>query len=155
MSVETQDQLQPIQIHASHYPIQIKTWKVKVGDSIRKDQVLGMYEYIETIDDASFTRRAEIRVAMEGSIHSLAEIDFISQSEQYFEFTRQPLGWIQEICSHSVQLHGLCALCGKDLTISHYTGSDIHRATINLTHDSKGVKISHKAFSVNRRKQLE
>jgi hypothetical protein len=82
MSVETHDQLQPILIHTSHYPIQIKSWKVNVGDSIKKDQVLGLYEYIETIEDASFTRRAEIRVPVEGSIHSLAEIDFISQSEQ-------------------------------------------------------------------------
>lgn len=56
---------------------------------------------------------------------------------------RNALGEIEEECSHSVQLHGLCAVCGKDLTIADYTGSETSRATINMTHDSRGVKISH------------
>lgn len=33
-----------------------------------------------------------------------------------FDFSRKPLLHILEPCTHAVQLEGLCALCGKDLT---------------------------------------
>lgn len=105
---------------------------------VQKDQHLGIYEYLVETDGASITKRNEIRVPYEGKIEILLNAGMISHSE------KEPLGQIEEVCSHSVQLHGLCALCGKDLTIAHYVGSDTHRATINLTHDSRGVKISHK-----------
>jgi multidrug efflux pump subunit AcrA (membrane-fusion protein) len=76
-------QLQPIQIQTLDYPIQIKSWKVKVGDLVKKDQPLGLYEYIETIDGDSFSRRAEIRVSVEGKVEFLQEIQFISHSIEY------------------------------------------------------------------------
>ena len=50
---------------------------------------------------------------------------------------------ILEPCTHDVQLAGLCALCGKDLTSSDYTGfSDTSRANIRMTHDQGDLTVS-------------
>ncbi|KAJ2918420.1 hypothetical protein MD484_g2018, partial [Candolleomyces efflorescens] len=50
---------------------------------------------------------------------------------------------ILEPCKHGVQLGGLCALCGKDLTIVDYTGySDASRASIQMTHSAFGPTVS-------------
>lgn len=51
----------------------------------------------------------------------------------------RPIGVLTEICSHSVQLHGLCALCGSDV-------SQDEKATINLTHDARGITLSAKVI---------
>ena len=73
---------QSIVVNKQHYPIQIKSWKVSKGDKVKKDQPLGMYEYLETIESESFTRRAEIRIPYEGTIENLVEKDFIARNEQ-------------------------------------------------------------------------
>ncbi|TEB38761.1 hypothetical protein FA13DRAFT_1808630 [Coprinellus micaceus] len=50
---------------------------------------------------------------------------------------------VVEPCKHGVQLGGLCALCGKDLTIIDYTGfSDASRANIQMTHSAFGPTVS-------------
>ncbi|GAA96229.1 uncharacterized protein L969DRAFT_44452 [Mixia osmundae IAM 14324] len=50
---------------------------------------------------------------------------------------------IAEPCTHYVQLHGLCAICGKDLTIPDFTGvSDTARANIRMVHDRVGLTVS-------------
>lgn len=129
---------QAITVPVDRYPIQIQRWKVDVNNKVKKDEVLGIYEYLETIEENQITKRAEIRVPYEGLIESLVTIGHICRSHE------EALGYIKEDCSHSVQLHGLCALCGQDLSIPDYIGSDTHRVSINLAHDSKGVMISHK-----------
>lgn len=30
--------------------------------------------------------------------------------------SRRPVVWLQQACTHPVQLHGLCGICGADLT---------------------------------------
>ncbi|ROT37806.1 hypothetical protein SODALDRAFT_174755 [Sodiomyces alkalinus F11] len=51
---------------------------------------------------------------------------------------------VDEACSHEIQFHGLCAVCGKDMTeVSWASDSlDTHRATINMTHDQTGLMVS-------------
>ncbi|KAL2751854.1 hypothetical protein ACRALDRAFT_2114708 [Sodiomyces alcalophilus JCM 7366] len=51
---------------------------------------------------------------------------------------------VEEACSHEIQFHGLCAVCGKDMTeVSWASDSlDTHRATINMTHDQTGLMVS-------------
>jgi RNA polymerase II subunit A-like phosphatase len=132
------ESIQAITVPCERYPIQILRWKVQVNTKVTKDQVLGIYEYLETVEETQTTKRAEIRVPYEGHIESLVGIDHVCYAHE------EALGFIKEDCSHSVQLHGLCALCGLDLSISDYIGSDTQRVSINLTHDSKGVMISHK-----------
>ncbi|KAI9444894.1 hypothetical protein H4582DRAFT_2108679 [Lactarius indigo] len=50
---------------------------------------------------------------------------------------------ITEPCKHGIQMGGLCALCGKDMTQSDYTGfSNEARASIQMTHSANGPKVS-------------
>jgi hypothetical protein len=74
--------IQEIIVNIQHYPIQIKSWKVSKGDKVKKDQPLGMYEYLETIESESFARRAEIRMPYEGTIENLVEKNFIARNQQ-------------------------------------------------------------------------
>lgn len=50
----------------------------------------------------------------------------------------------EEDCSHEIQVHGLCAICGKDMTeVSWATDSrDTDRAPINMTHDQTSLLVS-------------
>ncbi|KAH7102429.1 hypothetical protein BKA62DRAFT_699563 [Auriculariales sp. MPI-PUGE-AT-0066] len=50
---------------------------------------------------------------------------------------------IQEPCTHGMQVNGLCALCGKDMTALDFTGySDATRANIQMTHLASGPTVS-------------
>ncbi|KAF8518264.1 hypothetical protein BU17DRAFT_48885 [Hysterangium stoloniferum] len=50
---------------------------------------------------------------------------------------------VQEPCKHDVQVGGLCAVCGKDMTDFDYTGySDTSRAHIQMTHSANGPTVS-------------
>jgi hypothetical protein len=105
------DSIQHITVSKFRYPIQVKSWKVKVGSIVKKDENLGIYEYVEVNGEIPVTIRAEIRVPYEGTVESLVKLDYIAENHTDF------LGTIKERCSHSVQLHGLCALCGSDLSM--------------------------------------
>ncbi|KAF8338151.1 uncharacterized protein EI90DRAFT_3286868 [Cantharellus anzutake] len=57
--------------------------------------------------------------------------------------TKNPAIMILEECTHKVQIHGLCAICGKDMTNVDYLGfSDASRASIRMTHDANGPTVS-------------
>ncbi|KAL5118465.1 CTD phosphatase Fcp1 [Pleosporales sp. CAS-2024a] len=52
---------------------------------------------------------------------------------------------IEEPCTHETQFGGLCVDCGEDMTKVDYLTKerDIHRATVNLTHDNTALLVSH------------
>ncbi|EIN13841.1 hypothetical protein PUNSTDRAFT_95201 [Punctularia strigosozonata HHB-11173 SS5] len=55
----------------------------------------------------------------------------------------KPVVAIVEPCTHGVQIHGMCGLCGKDMTDHDYTGfSDAARAHIQMTHLANGPTVS-------------
>jgi hypothetical protein len=74
---------QEIHINESHYPIQIISWTVITGDIVKKDQKLGLYEYLVDVNDRTETRRREIRVPFEGRISELKPVDSIVYSREY------------------------------------------------------------------------
>jgi RNA polymerase II subunit A-like phosphatase len=133
---------QPISVPAEKYPVKVISWKVKNGDKVFKDQLLGIFEYLDSNREIPKNLKQEIRSHYNGIIVSLASKGAIIKDQSI------PLGTIKEPCSHAVQLHGLCALCGATLD-DDYTGNDrlniingSDRATINITHDALGVTIS-------------
>lgn len=55
----------------------------------------------------------------------------------------KPLLLIKEPCTHAVQWQGQCAICGRDLTISDYTGiSETSRASIPMSHGPSTLTVS-------------
>lgn len=77
------------------------------GDFVSKDQDLGNYQY----ESKDGTMTQSIRSNFEGKISGLKESGTLCEQDSNI------LGYINEPCSHAVQLHGLCALCGRDLTM--------------------------------------
>jgi RNA polymerase II subunit A-like phosphatase len=133
---------QPITVSYEKYPVKIISWKVKQGDHVFKDQLLGIFEYLDSDREIPKNMKQEIRSHYNGIVMSLASKGAFVNQQTY------SLGTIKEPCSHAVQLHGLCALCGATLD-DDYTGNDRYmivnlsdRATINITHDALGVTIS-------------
>lgn len=51
---------------------------------------------------------------------------------------------VEEACQHPVQISGLCAVCGKDVTEIDWSTerADTARAPINMTHDQTGLTVS-------------
>ncbi|VDC08041.1 unnamed protein product [Peniophora sp. CBMAI 1063] len=78
--------------------------------------------------------------SIEGTLDEwlLSKGDVISR-----ERARQPVLHATEPCQHGVQMGGLCALCGKDMTKQDYAGfSDASRATIQMNHTANGPTVS-------------
>ncbi|PWA02851.1 hypothetical protein BB558_000999 [Smittium angustum] len=50
---------------------------------------------------------------------------------------------ITEPCTHEIQFNGLCSICGKDVTFLSHFGSDMERATVNMSYDVVGLMVSN------------
>lgn len=50
---------------------------------------------------------------------------------------------VEEDCAHGIQVHGLCAICGKDMTEVNWASEnrDTERAPINMTHDQTSLTV--------------
>ncbi|KAL1412134.1 CTD phosphatase Fcp1 [Vanrija albida] len=66
---------------------------------------------------------------------------------------RKPLLHVEQPCTHPVQIHGMCGVCGKDLTNDDYMsrpppsnnpGPSRYPGSFELAHDSLGVTVSTK-----------
>ncbi|TFK41987.1 hypothetical protein BDQ12DRAFT_677487 [Crucibulum laeve] len=78
--------------------------------------------------------------SVEGTITSwnIKAGDVISQNK-----ASRPVVVVNEPCKHGMQIGGLCALCGKDMTNLDYTeGNDTARASIQMTHSAFGPTVS-------------
>lgn len=56
----------------------------------------------------------------------------------------QPCVLVEEACQHPIQISGLCAICGKDMTEIDWSTdrAETERAPINMTHDQTGLTVS-------------
>ncbi|KAF3763983.1 hypothetical protein M406DRAFT_21768, partial [Cryphonectria parasitica EP155] len=56
----------------------------------------------------------------------------------------QPCVVVEEACQHPIQISGLCAICGKDMTEIDWSTerAETERAPINMTHDQTGLTVS-------------
>ena len=61
----------------------------------------------------------------------------------YSPFRNKAVVGVIEPCSHSIQIHGLCALCGADITTKDHNGIEYaQRATISMAHNVIGLTVS-------------
>ncbi|GEM08291.1 RNA Polymerase II CTD phosphatase Fcp1 [Rhodotorula toruloides] len=123
------------------FPITIQRIHATVGSTVRKTRRLLTYSFIPAKPDEDGNRDRQVREwesPIEGEVGSWA----VSEGDVVRDAS-QPVVQIKEPCTHDVQLNGLCALCGKDLTAVDYTGfSDTSRATISMAHDIGGLTVS-------------
>lgn len=126
-----------------HYPITVTKLLKSAGDAIRKQDKLFVYKYNwrRKVGDDSWNDES-------------AYVEFASPAEGRLKEWRiregmvisadVPCMVVEEACSHEVQLHRLCCLCGADMTETTWASEerDTDRATINMTHDQTGLMVS-------------
>ncbi|TPX69931.1 hypothetical protein SpCBS45565_g02023 [Spizellomyces sp. 'palustris'] len=138
---------QHVVLPPDRYPITIITLRVGAGANVQKDDVLGIYEYLGTVmvkdRESQQERPVQKRVKEELRSQWTGRIDKVGvQPGQTVTDPREPLAIVVEPCGHLIQVRGICATCGKDLSIGDYMGNDMTRATINMAHDALGVTVS-------------
>ncbi|KAF9229050.1 hypothetical protein BS17DRAFT_770955 [Gyrodon lividus] len=126
------------------YPIKVASLDVKQGVSVQRGTRLLSYSF--KYQPPTPGSRPEIRFGtwdclLEGTIDTwkvcVGDQVTLQRSKQ------KPVITIVELCKHSVQVAGLCGLCGKDMTDYDYTGfSDASRASIQMTHSAFGPTVS-------------
>ncbi|KAI8323876.1 hypothetical protein GQ54DRAFT_257458, partial [Martensiomyces pterosporus] len=147
-----------ISIPRRHEPAKIVELKVGDGDSVEKDTPLLLYEYRRKVDpdaplstdpvldqvlrksvDASgfMSKREYLNAPFDGKVTAVLASagDTVKYGDALLEIT-QP-------CGHDVVFNGLCSICGKDMTASGYSGANLSRANINMSHDAKGLRVSY------------
>lgn len=131
------------------FPVTVSTVLCVVGDSVQKHAPLFRYRYWDYQDDPNSTEDPprKIRVERIGSLELPIEGEVVSvkiHPQEEIAHLGVELYVIKEMCTHTVQYGGLCALCGKavedEKDYSGYTYED--RATISMAHDNTGLRVS-------------
>lgn len=131
------------------FPVTVTAVHHRVGETVQKHAVLLKFKYWDYQEDPSSkdANPQNIRVERIGTLESPIEgrIEAINVAlNDEVAHTGMELFIIEEPCSHTVQYGGLCALCGKAVEDEKdYTGYSYEdRATIEMSHDSTGLRIS-------------
>jgi RNA polymerase II subunit A-like phosphatase len=131
------------------FPVTISSILCKNGDTVPKHKTIFKYKYWDYQDDPNSREEVppKIRVERIGTFESPieGEIELINVKHlQEIAHSGIELCYIKEPCSHTVQYGGLCALCGKAVEDEKdYSGYNYEeRATIAMSHDNTGLKIS-------------
>lgn len=126
-----------------HYPIVITKLHKKVGDTVKKQDKIFEFKYswkraLEENEWRQETTYNDFESPAEGVIKEwrIKEGDSISADMEAMT--------IDEACGHEVQMHGMCSLCGADMTEANWAAEelDADRAKINMTHDQTGLMVS-------------
>lgn len=132
------------------FPVTITAIEAQLGQSITKYTPLLKYRYWDYQEDPNSKEEnpPKVRVERIGSFESPIEGEITQVNVKVGdEVTHSDveLFSIQEPCTHDVQYGGLCALCGKAVEDEKdYTGYNYEdRATIAMSHDNTGLRISY------------
>lgn len=139
----------PIRLGANlRYPITVSRLVAKPGDELKKGATAMEY---------SFKWTKEVGDAITGDVWEEEQTtisSWVSPVEGKLKewrirpgdvITRDlPAVIVELACPHPVQLSGLCALCGKDMTEIDWSTerAETERAPINMTHDQIGLTVS-------------
>lgn len=132
------------------YPIKITQLLRSSGDEIARNDPLFAYEYKSKVhestadnpegDEVERTWPARFESELEGSLDSL----HVAVGQLLTRRTH--VADIEEPCLHEVQFGGMCANCGRDLTVLgsyNSTMRDTERATVNTVHGHTALLVSH------------
>lgn len=131
------------------FPVTVTYLNCRKGDQIKKHQLLLKFKYWDYQEDPSSKEEnpQKVRVERIGTLESPVEgvvVNINTSVNEEVAHSGLELFEIEEPCSHTVQYGGLCALCGKAVEDEKdYTGFRYEdRATIEMSHDSTGLRIS-------------
>ncbi|KAH9470144.1 hypothetical protein Pst134EA_007410 [Puccinia striiformis f. sp. tritici] len=121
----------------------------QINRSIRKDCIsVNHNQIINDLESAPDIKTYESPIKGELIKWSIIEGQVLHEHDGW---RTRPIVSIKEPCTHAVQWHGQCAICGSDLTIGDYTGiSETSRASIPMSHGPSTLTVS-----VNEAERLE
>lgn len=129
------------------FPVTVVSISVGAFQPVKKHDLLLSYKYQGTFteyDEDSSERNVAreyvdvFQSPIEGIVDSWFVKEGVVVKDQYICIVS-----IIEPCLHSVQYHGLCATCGRDVTQLDFMGfSDSTRATIQMSHDATKLTVS-------------
>ncbi|KAI9460489.1 hypothetical protein BJY52DRAFT_1118068 [Lactarius psammicola] len=123
------------------FPIKVVKTQARASDCVQRGSPLLTYSFTSQPSEPGGRTQVLFSVwdcPVEGTIERwcVKEGDVITSDEKEVLHITEP-------CKHGIQMGGLCALCGKDMTQSDYTGfSNEARASIQMTHSANGPKVS-------------
>ncbi|KAI9512484.1 hypothetical protein F5148DRAFT_1279614 [Russula earlei] len=123
------------------FPINVVKIQAKTSDSVQRGSPLLTYSFTSRPSEPGGRTQVLFGIwdcPVDGTIERwcVKERDVITSEDKAVVYVSEP-------CKHGVQMGGLCALCGKDMTQSDYTGfSNEARASIQMTHSANGPKVS-------------
>ena len=130
-----------------HYPITITKLLRSPGDKIKKGEAIFEYkwEWRRAVDDDD---KKFQKVKSYSDFGSPAEGVLKQWKPDIVEGAvieeNMACMTVEESCAHEVQIHGMCSICGQDMTEINWAteGTDTDRATVNMVHDQTGLMVS-------------
>lgn len=130
------------------YPITIVKLFKSPGDHIKRQEPLLQYSF-KWMKEVGDTIRGETRQEEQTTI---VPWDSPADGELKQWHIREgqrieadvPCMVVKEACGHEIQFHGLCGICGKDMTEVNWAAEnrDTDRATIAMVHDQTELTVS-------------
>lgn len=139
----------PISLGANlRYPITISRLVAKSGDEVKKGSTAMEYSFkwVKEVGDSitgdtwneEQTTISSWNSPVEGKLKEWKiKVGDVITSDR-------PCIVVEEACQHPIQISGLCAICGKDMTEIDWSTerAETERAPINMTHDQTGLTVS-------------
>lgn len=131
------------------YPITISRLVAKPGDDLKKGATAMEYSFKYTKEVGDITtgdtwEEEQTSISSWGAPVEGKLKEWKIKPGQVITGDR-PCCVVEEACQHPVQISGLCAICGKDVTEVDWSTerSEKDRAPINMTHDQVSLTVSH------------
>ncbi|KAF2720943.1 hypothetical protein K431DRAFT_285210 [Polychaeton citri CBS 116435] len=134
------------------YPITVTKVLCFVGDSIEQNDRLFSYEYKSWVTEGKAgTLEDNEGTKVQRSFYSDFECEFEGTIQELFIKPGQVISRamhiaeVEESCRHEVQFGGMCANCGKDMTLVesyNATTRNTERAKINTVHGNTNLLVS-------------
>jgi len=143
--------------HRLRYPITIVKLLKKPGDPVKKQEALLQYSYkwMKEVGDAIRDDTWEEEQTTVVSWESPTEGDLKQWLLREGQVVNGdgPCFLVKEECAHEIQFRGLCANCGKDMTLVNWAAEsrDTDRAPISMVHDQTNLLVSQ--FQAQRAEQ--
>ncbi|KAI9656714.1 MAG: RNA polymerase II [Trizodia sp. TS-e1964] len=130
-----------------HYPITVTELLKQPNDKVDRFAPLFSYYYKTTVTEGNrFGDEIQVEKTFPSRFESPIDgvlIRWQIQKGSVIKTKEVDVAEIDEPCSHSIQVGGMCANCGKDMTeVSYNTFSNSQRAKITMIHDNTSVTIS-------------
>lgn len=130
------------------YPVTVTTLLCKQGDDIAQNAPIFGYKYraVQKVYDDETREDVDKEVDFFTNFESAVEGNITGLTIEVGQVLcgRTQVADIEEPCKHEVQYGGICANCGKDMTVIQYnqTTSNAQRATINTVHGHTALLVS-------------